>query len=172
LSTVAPGKPTDRYDVARPLGVCSVTQAPIEPGRKFIAALRETPKGLERLDIGLDAWAGFDRRGILAFWQTVMPEPQARKKLFVDDQVLCDLLERLGGATEPLKVNFRFVLALILMRKRLLVHEASRLEAGQEVWSVRFRGKDEPLDLVNPRLDEQQIIEVSGQLREILNEEL
>jgi hypothetical protein len=168
----APGKPTDRYEVARAAGVCTVTQAPIEPGQKFIAALRETEIGLERLDICLDAWPGFARDRILAFWQATMPQPQAKKKLFVDDQVLCELLERLDGASEPLKINFRFVLALILMRKRLVVYESSRVENEQELWTVRFRGRDQLLDLVNPRLDEQQILEVSGQLSEILNEEL
>lgn len=172
LSTAAPGKPADRYVIARPQGVCSVTQVHIEPGERFMAVLRETPGGLERLDIKLHAWESFDRQGVLAFWQTVMPEPQTKKKLFVDDQVLCDLIERLAGTTEPLKINFRFVLALILMRKRMVSYESSRMENGQEIWSVRLRGREEPLDLVNPKLDEQQIIEVSGQLSEILHEEL
>jgi hypothetical protein len=37
---------------------------------------------------------------------------------------------------------------------------------------VRFKGKEEVLDLLNPRLDESQILDVSNQLGEILNEEL
>ena len=66
-------------------------------------------------------------------------------------------------------MNFRFVLGLILMRKRRIVYESTRQDEAGEIWSVRFKGKEELMDLVNPRLDEQQVGEVSSQLGEILN---
>lgn len=165
--TSAPG-----YDVARPLGRCSVTGNPIEPGSKFMAALREIPQGFERVDVSLEAWERFDRTDVLAHWQTVMPRPEQKKKLFVDDQVLCELFERLGSVTELAKVNFRFVLGLILMRKRMVLYDSSRMQDGQEVWSVRLKGRDDRLDLTNPKLGEEQMHEVSRHLSEILNEEL
>src|SRR5205085_5595681 len=131
------------------------------------------PQGFERLDITLDAWPTFDRAEIIGFWQTVMPQPDQKKKVFVDDQVLADVFERLANTSEPAKLNFRFVLGLILMRKRLIVYESSRTDdTGREVWQVRFKGRDDRLDLVNPKLDEQQVVEVSQQLSEILNVEL
>jgi hypothetical protein len=150
-----------------------VTGRPIQPDEKMMAALRETSIGFERLDISVEAWPQFDQATVLAFWQTVMPRPEARRKLFVDDGVLCELFERLGDVTEAAKLSFRFVLGLILMRKRLLVYEANRLEPdGREFWIVRFRGREQRMELLNPRLDEQQITEVSRQLDEILNQEL
>jgi hypothetical protein len=92
--------------------------------------------------------------------------------VFVDDDVLCELFERLGQAVDPAKVNFRFVLGLILMRKRRIVYESTRHDGEKEIWSVRFKGREELLDLLNPRLDEQQVGEVSVQLGEILNGDL
>jgi hypothetical protein len=160
------------YDVGRPGGVCSVCQESLPPGTKIMAGLRETPTGFERLDASLGCWEKVDLAGLLAFWKTSVPRPEARKKVFVDDAVLCELFERLKETTEPAKLNFRFVLGLILMRKRMLVYESSREENGRDLWTVRFRGKDEMMDLLNPRLDEQQVVEVSTQLGEILNEEL
>ncbi len=160
------------YDVPRAGGICAVSGQTIAAGEKFVAALRETPAGLERLDISLPAWEAFDRSALLGFWQTVMPHSQEKKKLFVDDEVLCTLFERLGDATEPNKVHFRFVLGLILMRKRLVVYEGARRDADRDVWVVRMKGKEEKLDLIDPKLDEQQVAEVSQQLGQILNEEL
>jgi hypothetical protein len=165
-------QPTGGYDVARPLGKCAVSGADILPGQKFMAALRETPAGFERVDVSVEAWPQFDRKDVLAFWQTTMPKHEQKRKVFVDDQVLCELLERLADATEPAKINFRFVLGLILMRKRMIVYENTRHDGGKEIWSVRFKGREDKLDLVNPKLDEQQVLEVSQQLSEILNEEL
>lgn len=151
-----------------------MTGKTVAPGEKLMAALRETSIGFERVDISMEAWADFDRANVLAFWQTRVPIPEEKpKKLFVDDAVLCELFERLADTTEPAKQNFRFVLGLILMRKRMLVYETTRLEEeNREIWVVRFKGKEAKLDLYNPRLDEQQVMEVSQQLSEILNEEI
>src|SRR5690242_20133145 len=152
MSTAAqPAKPTSGgYDVARPLGKCAVSGTDIVAGQKFMAALRETPAGFERVDVSLEAWPQFDRKDVLALWQTTMPKHEQKKKVFVDDQVLCELFERLADATEPAKLNFRFVLGLILMRKRMIIYENTRHEDGKEIWSVRFKGREDKLDLVNP----------------------
>ena len=175
------GKPGELH-VPKPAGVCAVSGRAIAPGEKFMAALRETPTGLERLDVAIEHWDAFDKADTLGFWQSVMPRPQEKKKVFVDDEVLCTLFERLAEATEPTKVAFRFVLGLILMRKRLVLYDATRHDPPppgspegtppRDVWVVRMKGRPDPLDLVDPKLGEKQVVEVSQQLGEILNEEM
>ena len=174
MSAVAPQKPVGSagYVVSRAQNKCHDCGKEIAPGEKLMAGLRETPAALERLDLCNECWAKFDRAGLLGFWQATMPQPSAKKPMFVDDQVLCELFERLGDATEPAKVNFRFVLGLILMRKRYIVYESTRHEEGRDIWSVRFKGCEDKLDLIDPRLSEQQVGEVSTQLGEILNGDL
>jgi hypothetical protein len=164
MNMTAPQKPATGYSVARALPQCHTCGKAIAPGDKIMAALRETPLLLERVDICPDCWAAHDKTGLLGFWQTIMPQSTAKKKIFVDDDVLCELFERLGDATEQSKINFRFMLGLILMRKRRIAYESSRNENEVEIWSVRFRGREEKLDLVNPKLNEQQVGEVSTQL--------
>lgn len=160
------------YEVARPQGQCAVCQKQIEPEVKFMAGLLETAEGFERRDHCQPCWPSADRAGLVAFWQTAMPRPEQKKKLFVDDTILCELFERLGDVQEPAKLNFRFVLGLILMRKRLVVYESSRNETDHEVWRVRLKGRQDILDLVNPHLSEEQVKQVSEQLGEILQQEL
>jgi hypothetical protein len=172
---VGPGKTrggAGNYEVGRAQGKCFVTGREIPPGEKLMAALRETATGLERLDISNEAWGGFEKKDLLGYWQTTMPDAQTKRKVFVDDAVLCELFEKLAETTSPEKLNFRFVLALVLMRKRMLVYESSRVEGDRDIWKVRFRGREEMLDLLNPKLTEQQVTDVSKQLGEILNEEL
>jgi hypothetical protein len=160
------------FSIARPAGRCSVTGRQFAVNEKFMAALRETPAGLERLDVALEAWEAFDKSPMLAFWVARMPAAEEKRPLFVDDNVLLDLFERLGDATEPGKVNFRFLLGLILMRKRLLVYERSRQESAErQFWVVRLKGSENTLDMLDPKLDEQQMRDVSGQLGQILSEE-
>ncbi len=80
--------------------------------------------------------------------------------------------ERLTDETEQEKINFRFVLTLILMRKRKLKYEASSTdEAGNEVWTLRVTGQDRMEKVINPHLSEDQIEQLSGQMGQILQVE-
>jgi len=173
MSTAAPTKPqaSSGYELGRPSGRCSISGQEIAVGEKFMAALRESPVGFERLDISINAWAQFDRKDVVGFWQTTMPQAEAKKRIFVDDEVLCELFERLKETTEPAKLNFRFVLGLILMRKKLLVYDNTRHEEGKDIWTLHFKGREDKLDLIDPKLNEQAMTEVSQQLGQILNEE-
>jgi hypothetical protein len=162
-----------QWTVPRAAGTCSVSGRAIAPGERYWAAVRENPAGIERLDVAAEHWDAVDRDGLLASWQTTMPVGEEKKKRFVDDDVLCTLFEKLGEATEPAKVNFRFVLGLILMRKRLVLYDKTRREPdGRDVWVVRMRGRQDALELVDPKLDADQTLEVSQQLGQVLNEEM
>lgn len=173
MPATAPARPMGgAYDLPRPHGTCSVCGQPIPADQRFVAAVRETPQALQRLDLHEACWAASDRAGALGFWMATMPRPEAKKRLLVDDATLCEIFRRLGDSDEPAKQAFRFVLGLILMRKRLIAFEASRVEQGRESWSVRLRGDERAMDLFNPRLNEQQVAEVSQQIGQILSEEL
>ncbi len=172
MSTAAPNRPGE-YAVARTRGTCAVSGEPIAPGETYMAALREVPEGFDRIDVKLDRWDAFDRAGVIAFWRAKMPAKDAvKKKLLVDDNVLLELLERLSDVTEPAKLSFRFVLMLILMRKRLVAYESQSNIDGREVWRVKIRGRENAfLDVVDPKPTDEQIAQVQEQLGQILNEE-
>ena len=113
-------------------------------------------------------------------WKTAVPEPNRKPKLLVDDQVLIDLFTRLGGQDDPAGVRFRFVLALLLMRKRILRYEGSEglsperraalnLTGDQaELWQMTLKG--DLVEVINPVLTPDQIGEVSEQISTILAE--
>jgi hypothetical protein len=170
LSSASPTKTTD-FSLARPRGVCAATNEPIQPDEHFVTALRETPLGFERLDIKLSAWDAYDRTDIVAFWKMTMPKAEAKRKLLVDDNVLCDLLERLQDVESVEKQCFRFVLALILMRKRLVIYENTRVENDKEIWTMRLKGKEQSFDLIDPKPTDEQIAAVKDQFGQILSEE-
>jgi hypothetical protein len=180
-----------QYHVARQTGVCAATGEPIAPGSACIATLceREGSDELVRLDFGLAAWeAGARPEGLFSFWRTTSQPPQAKRRVFVDDEVLLDLFHRLEGDDRPQRAAFRFVLGLVLLRKRLLRFEgrstswgaagagsASAGSAAPERWLLRPRGadpSDPPIELVNPRLGDDDVRDITAQLGEILDGEL
>lgn len=171
------------YDIERPTGQCAFTGQTLEPGQAYIATLVEVdpdpenpkanPSGLKRLDVAMSAWdAGSRPARLFSYWKSVVPQPNQKKKVFVDDQVLMNLVKRLADADQPQRLSFRFVLALILMRKKLLRYEGSKNVDGQDIWLMMPKGEEQPLEILNPQLDDAQIQQVTEQLGEILEGEL
>ena len=180
------------YDIQRPTGVCAYTGETLEPGAAYIATLVEVDQaesdagtaasGLKRLDVSLVAWEQGQRPDeLFCFWRATVARPDDKKKLFVDDDVLMNLFRRLEDAEQPERQAFRFVLALILMRKRILKYgstEQRRNVDGDECewWLMRGRSVEgaepETFDVLNPGLDEQRLGQVTEQLGEILEAEL
>lgn len=158
------------------------TEAPAAdqtPAEAKPAAKAEAPKDVSpysRVDYCESCWSAGKRPEapleMFSFWKSTVPEPTAKKRMFVDDSVLIDLFQRLEGRESQEDTRLRFVLALILMRKRLLRYEGMVQGAAQETWRMRPRGTDEEVMVINPQLTESQIGEVSQQLSGILAEEV
>jgi len=161
----------EQWEIQRTTGRCAGTDKPFAPGEEYYAALIEVEDSFQRRDFSLDFWNQTHPQ-VYSFWKTRVPEHPQKKKLFVDDGVLLNFFERLAEETESLKVNFRFVLALILMRKRILKYENTQRREGQEIWQMRQAGTKELHDVINPQLDEEQIQLVSQELSAILQGEL
>jgi len=159
------------WEIKRPLGECSGSGRRIDSGEEYFGALVETEQGLERRDFSADFWEN-TKPNVFCFWKSRLAAPDQKKRLFVDDEMLMAFFERLAHETEPDKVNFRFVLALVLMRKRRLKYDATKTADGQEIWCLRVTGDKQIVEVVNPHLDEGQIEQLSSQIGQILQMEL
>lgn len=159
------------WEITKPLGQCSGTGKIFSPGTDYFAALVQTEQGLERRDYSISFWES-EKPATYCFWRSRIPEGREKKRLFVSDEMLVSFFERLSEETDMEKVNFRFVLTLILMRKRKLKYESSRTEEGREIWSLRVTGEDRSVQVVNPHLTEDQIEQLSSQMGQILQVEL
>ncbi|UCG48590.1 MAG: hypothetical protein JSU94_02205 [Phycisphaerales bacterium] len=161
----------DQWEINKPLGQCSGSGKVIEPGQEYFGALVQTEEGLQRRDFSADYWEK-EKPEVYCFWKTRLPHPEQKKQIFVDDEMLMAFFERLAAETERQRLEFRFVLGLILMRKRLLKYDSKRTEDGAEIWRLRVTGGREMIDVLNPDLDEEQIARLSSQIGQILQADI
>ena len=161
----------DEWEIEKPLGQCWGTGKKIEYGEEYFAALVETEQGLQRRDFCADYWQS-EKPDVFCYWKSKLPHPDRKKQIFVDDEMLMAFFERLGKEREQEKINFRFVLALILMRKRRLKYDLSKIEGDKEIWSLRIAGDKRFVEVINPHLDEEQIEQLSSQISQILHVDL
>ncbi len=201
------------YEIDRPTGYCAVTGVELAPGDIYMALLIESDDppppaekkqaarrtsaaavlGLKRIDVCWEAWQKGPRpEGIFGYWKATVAQPNQKRRLFVDDHVLLNLFRRLADDDDPQRIAFRFVLGLILMRKKLLRYDGTnrrKFEGAdddqtlQDWWQVTPKldpakgplgkwNEDDRMEMLDPHLDEQQTQQVTDQLGEILEAEL
>ena len=134
----------------------------------FSALFDERPTFVRR-DYCRECWPQQAREPVFSHWETRIPKRDAPVRRFVDDDVVMDFFRRLEGSPEPAKVSFRYVLALLLMRKKVLkLKELRRSEKGAAL-VLHDRLRDCDYDVADPNLTEEQIQQVTGEIHQVLN---
>ena len=157
------------YDIANPASRCCRCDRQLAPGEEFLARLVDEGASFRREDVCAACGSGASAaEGAFSVWRCRVPEPRKPRRQLVGDEALIDLFEKLQHRDEPAKVRFRFVLALMLMRKKLLIYD--RIAAGddgEETWEMHYKGRTDPVAVTHPELDDEKIAEVAAQLAAI-----
>ena len=162
---------TSDWPITRGEKKCATCERTFDEREKYFSALYDRTDTFERKDYCMACWEG-DTAEMFSFWQTEVPAKEEKQKLLVDDDVLLDFFGRLEGASDELKVNFRYILSLVLMRKKLLrFRDVKRTDAG-EFLVMQLRGEKTTIDVLNPQLDEEKIAHVTEEVGKILNVQL
>lgn len=157
-----------KWDIARPSGVCAVSGRPLLDGEEYYVVLFEEGDSFRRADYSVQAWSGTPD-GAFCTFKSRMAVSKPKRRLFVDDDLLINFFLRLAEETDAARLRFRFVLALILMRKRLLRYEDCLRGQGSEHWRMRLVKDQSTHQVLNPQMTDDQIEGVSRELGSILH---
>jgi hypothetical protein len=146
---------------------CSATGRELQPGERYYSVLLDEDGKFVRRDYGAESWQG-PPPGAFSFWAGRVPTADAKKRPPIDDDLLLDCFTRLEGESDPRRVSFRFVLALLLMRRKRLKLEGAAAEGGDEVLTMRCTRGGATHRVVNPRLTDEQIAEVQEEVFQVL----
>lgn len=168
------------YDIIKTQDVCAQTGRDIEVGEEHIAALIETPEeeALVRVTYSMQAWGKGPNlppdAALFGFWRRTLPEKDEAPKQLVSPDEMLDLFEQLAEATDHRQLTFRYLLALILMRKKILLYErgtpAHDGTPGMLILRQRVKGGDGPLfEVTDPGLDDETIAQASEEIGQVMN---
>jgi len=167
----------DTFDLGRFSGQCAHSGAVIAAGDAFIAALVEASDEsgrpmLRRADFSVEAWqSGARPERLMCFWRSTAPQAGERRTMLVDDETLMEMVQRSEADADPRRHAFRWILALVLLRRKMLRLDGISHEGGAETWSFLRRGAAEgetPLRITNPKIRDEEVSELSEQLGAIL----
>jgi hypothetical protein len=119
------------YEVQRCTRHCAATGRELAPGEAYYSAMVVEGAEIKRLDYALDAWQG-PPPGAIGWWKSQRPEPGTRPSHWAPNDVMLDFFDRLES--EPENQDMRYVLALLLVRRRVMrLEDTQHDEHGGEL---------------------------------------
>src|SRR5215469_15565413 len=128
------------YEVERCTRRCAASGRELQDGEEFYSALLAERGQVRRTDYAAEHWTG-PPESTLAWWRSRMPTREAKRGQLAPNEVLLQLFAELEHVPE--KADMRYVLALLLVRRRVLrEEEVEHDETGGEVMRV-YSPRDE-----------------------------
>lgn len=155
------------YAIQGPGRHCAATGRELQPGERIVSVLGDEAGRLVRKDFAADAWPG-PLAGAVAWWAGRVPEAGQPRRPPVNDELLLDCFTHLAGATDPRQENFRYVLALLLMRRKRLKFEDVRKDGGRELLCLRDARSGARHELPDPRLTDSEMAAVQLEVFRVL----
>jgi len=164
------------WNIAKSERRCTCCNKEFAEEEPYYSALFDTGPAFERRDYCPGCWEAEDNADpaqAFSFWKTEVPKDDQPRKLFVDDAVIFDFFKRLAAEEgQPAKCNFRYILGLMLMRKKKLKFKDVVRQNGKEYLVLRRSRTKEEHRVLNPELSEEEMLQVKNELTQILETEV
>lgn len=154
------------WDIKSRSHACSKTGREFIEGEFFYTLLLRDGEGFRREDLSEEAWKERNENiQPFSFWRTKYepPAPPPPEPMKRDDAE--SLLRRLIEENNPIHINVRYILALMLERKRLLKPMESR---DEDMMVYEHASTGETIVIANPHLNFDQIPEIQREVSMML----
>ncbi|MFK7883090.1 MAG: hypothetical protein AB8F26_02765 [Phycisphaerales bacterium] len=161
------------YEIVRKEDSCAATGRAFAPGDKQVAVLVELPdsESLSRLVFSAEAWDGGARpeapAALFGYWRRIAGEEKKQADPMMSPDELFDLFEQLGESDQPRQISFRYLLALLLMRKRRLMYDGA-IPGDSACFRVKARPGGQLYEVVDPQMDESAVAEATEELGRVM----
>jgi len=109
------------YDVQRCTRHCAQSGRELAEGETFYSVLVAEGSQVRRYDYSTEAWHGPVGERVVGWWKSQMPTRQVKRARMAPSDVLLEYFKQLEG--QPESADLRYVLALLLVRHRVLRQE-------------------------------------------------
>ncbi len=140
----------------------------------YHTVLSDEKIGYQRVDVCDPCWAAqysqgaADRKGFVSHWHGVYVAPPAQAPDAIKQETAESLLRKLVERNEPRHLAARYILAVMLERKRILKVKSQLRNEGQRVFVYEHAGNADVFTIVDPDLQLTQLEEVQREVAHLL----
>jgi hypothetical protein len=125
---------------------CAATARPLNPGEVYFSVLVTEGHDFARQDYCVEAWQG-PPEDCLGWWRSRIPTKDDTQPCLAPTDVMLNLFEALED--RPAELTFRYLLGLLLLRRKMLRRDDSRHDAeGREVLTMHCQRRQKDYELI------------------------
>ncbi|MGY8643328.1 MAG: hypothetical protein ACKVJU_19815, partial [Verrucomicrobiales bacterium] len=153
---------------------CAHTETPFEDGDKFFTCIFDDPEsdGFIRRDFLAASWKEIEptlKVRPFSFWKSTFKVPVVVEKNEVLEKNSAEgMLRKMVEADEPRTENARFILALMLERKKTLIPTAEKMTDERKLLLYEHKETGEVFIVVDPQLRLSEIESVQLEVADLL----
>ena len=157
------------WDIQPRASACTGCRQAFADKQGYHTLLALTPAGYERRDLCDACFPAAERAGVLSYWQGEFKMPAALPPEPIQKENAETLLRKLVESTDPSHAAARYILAVMLERKRLLKHRDTVTDVqGNELLIYEHAQSGESFTVPDPHLRLDQLAEVQEHVAELL----
>ncbi len=128
------------FEVQKCTRKCAKTDRELKAGETFFSMLVAEGGDVIRQDFCEEAWEGPTSESI-GWWKSQMPSPSTQKMHWAPQDVMLHFFEQLDDQSD--KADLRYVLALLMIRRRILKLEDGESEDDRREWMSVYCSRNE-----------------------------
>lgn len=152
------------WDIQPRATTCSACRQPFADKQTYHTLLSMTATGYERRDLCPACFPAAPREGVLSFWQAEYKMPPPPPPEAIQKDTAETLLRKLVESNDPGHTASRYILAVMLERRRILKHR----DTVNDVLVYEHAGTGESFTVPDPHLRLDELEEVQRQVAELL----
>jgi hypothetical protein len=153
------------YEIAHCSRVCAVTGRTLGPGETYFSTLQLENGAPVRRDVAAEAWTT-PPDGLVAWWKSRMADADGLRPKLAPQDVLLNLFVELAG--NEAEREFRYVLGLLLIRRRIVRLDETRRRGDAEVMILECSRRGEQYELAVATPDAERTVALERRLVELL----
>jgi len=158
------------WDIQSRADTCAACQRLFADKEVYHTLLRTDASGYQRRDLCSTCYADAPRDGVLSYWQGEYKLPPPPLPEPIQKETAETLLRKLVESTDPARAAARYILAVMLERKRILKHrDTARDKDGSELLVYEHAHTGESFTIPDPHLRLDQLAQVQQEITAVLH---
>ena len=135
----------------------------------YLSVLYDENNTFTRKDFCLGCWDKKGEGNIFSFWKTKVPKKPETVQRYAKIDVFYDLFNKLENEKELSRINFRYVLSLYLMRKKVLKLRTTHKSNGNEYLVLHNVKEGKDTEVIKPHLSKEEVLAVTDEIGRLVN---
>ena len=137
---------------------------------EYFSALYDIDDIFTRRDYCFECWSKATDEGVFSYWKTKVQKKPVKEQRYANIDVFYDLFLRTEDEKDLSRVNFRYVLSLYLMRKKVLKLQETLKSNGDEFLILHdLNNEGRETRVLKPLLGAEELNAVTEEIGKLLN---